>query len=162
VLAAHPGALVLRTTMHGWSALGRLSFSEVILRGLLRGERLTLFADVVFSPLVVSEHAALIPRLAGLGGVLNLGAADAVSKADFGRLVAREFGLSPAPIEDVTLASRNLTAPRPRNLALDVARLTAALRAPPPTVADGVRRMRAETARHRDASLSALVEDPGS
>ena len=33
----HPDALVLRTTMHGWTARGRLSFSEAILRGLLRG-----------------------------------------------------------------------------------------------------------------------------
>ena len=35
VLAAHPDALVVRTTMHGWTAQGRPSFSEAILRGLL-------------------------------------------------------------------------------------------------------------------------------
>src|SRR5262249_54856487 len=55
-------------------------FSESILRGLLRGDRLTLFYDVTFSPLVVSDHARLIVALLEreATGVLNLGAADAV------------------------------------------------------------------------------------
>lgn len=167
VLDAHPEALILRTTMHGWTALGRRSFSESILRGLLRGDRLTLFEDVRFSPLVVTDHARLIKHLAGHSGVLNLGAADAVTKEAFGRIVAREFGLSDASIEPVTLASVGLTAARPRNTAMDVTRLTQALGGPPPTVADGVRALRegmlaAATLKGRDAaSPLALVEDAG-
>jgi dTDP-4-dehydrorhamnose reductase len=168
VLDAHPGALVLRTTMHGWTALGRRSFSESILRGLLRGDRLTLFEDVRFSPLVVTDHARLIKRLAATqSGVLNLGAADAVTKEAFGRIVAREFGFSDASIEPVTLASVGHAAARPRNTAMDVTRLTQALGARPPTVADGVRALRegmvaAATLKGRDAaSARALVEDAG-
>jgi dTDP-4-dehydrorhamnose reductase len=169
VLAAHPEALVLRTTMHGWTALGRLSFSEAILRGLMRGDRLTLFSDVHFSPLVVSDLAVVIANLAlrGATGVLNAGAADAVSKTQFGRLVAREFSLPEDSIAAVTLASRGLAAPRPRNTALATGRLAAALGAPPPTVADGVRRLREEGAggaaarlKGRDgAALPDLLED---
>ena len=151
VLEAHPDALVLRTTMHGWTPAGRRSFSESILRGLLRGDRLTLFADVRFSPLVVTDHAALIKRLAGQRGVLNLGAADAVTKEQFGRIVAREFGLSDAPIAGVSLASIGLSAARPRNTALDVTRLARALGEPPPSVADGVRALRARDGRRGDA-----------
>jgi dTDP-4-dehydrorhamnose reductase len=168
VLEAHPGALVLRTTMHGWTPAGRRSFSESILRGLMRGDRLTLFADVRFSPLVVTDHAALIKRLAGHSGVLNLGAADAVTKEEFGRIVAREFGLSDAPIAGVSLASIGLSAERPRNTALDVTRLGRALGEPPPSVADGVRALRegmvaAGTLKARDGtSLAALLEDEGS
>jgi dTDP-4-dehydrorhamnose reductase len=168
VLAAHPGALVVRTTMHGWSALGRLSFSEAILRGLLRGEPLTLFRDVRFSPLVVAELAELLLALGArdASGVLNVGAADAVAKDEFGRIVAREFGLSDAPIESVTLASRGLAAPRPRNAALDVTRLAGTLGLAPPTVAAGVRRMREDAAAaarlkgRGDAGWRALLEDP--
>jgi dTDP-4-dehydrorhamnose reductase len=168
VLAAHPEALVLRTTMHGWTAAGRRSFSEAILRGLLRGERLSLFADVRFSPLVVTDHAALIRRLAGQSGVLNLGAADAVTKEELGRMIAGEFGLSDAPIAGVTLDSAGLRAARPRNTALDVARLTHLLGEPPPTVHDGVRALRrgmvaAGTLKGRDgSSLRALLEDEAS
>lgn len=168
VLSAHPGALVLRTTMHGWTAQGRRSFSETILRGLVRGERLTLFSDVRFSPLVVTDHAALIKRLDGQSGVLNLGAADAVTKEAFGRMVARAFDLSDASIEGITLGSLGLPAPRPRNTALDVARLARILGTAPPTVAAGVRALRdgmvaAARLKGRDASsVRALVEDAAS
>jgi dTDP-4-dehydrorhamnose reductase len=146
VLEAHPGALVVRTTMHGWSGPGRTSFSEAILGALRAGRRLTLFRDVVFSPLNVTDLAALIRRLAGSGasGVLNVAASDAVTKEAFGRLVARTFGLPEDPIEPIDVADLALRAPRPRNQALAVERLTQLLGAPPPSVADGVQRMREE------------------
>lgn len=170
VLAADPGALVLRTTMHGWTAQGRRSFSESILRGLLRGERLTLFSDVRFSPLDVADLAELIGRLAAIpdaAGVVNAGAADAVTKERFGRLVAAEFGLSGDPIEPIPLAAAGLRAARPRNTALAVDRLTALLGVPPPSVEAGLRRLHA--ALHSGAAarlkgresgtLASLVED---
>jgi dTDP-4-dehydrorhamnose reductase len=162
VLAVHPEALVARTTMHGWSAVGRLSFSESILRGLSRGDRLTLFSDVSFSALPVSDLARLLLELAEREavGVLNVGAADAVTKEAFGRMVAREFGLSDAPIEGVTLASRGLTAPRPRNTALDVSRLAALLGRRPPTVAEGLRHLRETLSRAARAELRDLVQNP--
>ena len=102
-------------------------------------------ATCVFSPLVVSrpgraDPAALAERDAS--GVLNVGASDAVTKEEFGRIVAREFGLP----EDADRAACRWPRPRaaaarPRNTALDVTRLTHALGAPP-TVADGVRALR--------------------
>lgn len=168
VLAAHPEALVLRTTMHGWSALGRPSFSEAILRGLSRGDRLTLFADVRFSALPVGDLAELLLELAArdVSGVLNLGSRDAVTKEEFGRMLAREFGLSEDAIAGVTLESRALKAPRPRNTALAVEKLEAVLGHPVPTVAEGVRHLHATMAaaallkgRER-AALSDLVEEP--
>jgi dTDP-4-dehydrorhamnose reductase len=146
VLEAHPHALVVRTTMHGWSGPGRPSFSEAILGALREGRRLTLFRDVVFSPLNVADLAALIHRLAerGASGVLNVGASDAVTKEAFGRLVAQTFELPEDSIEPIDVAALGLRAPRPRNQALAVERLTQLLGAPPPSVADGVRRMREE------------------
>lgn len=146
VLEAHPVALVVRTTMHGWSGPGRPSFSEAILGALRAGRRLTLFRDVRFSPLNVADLAELIRRLAerGASGVLNVGASDAVTKEAFGRLVARTFELPEDPIEPIDVADLGLRAPRPRNQALAVERLTQLLGAPPPSVADGVRRMREE------------------
>lgn len=146
VLEAHPRALVVRTTIHGWSGPGRPSFSEAILGALREGRRLTLFRDVVFSPLNVTDLAELIRRLAEIraSGVLNVGASDAVTKEAFGRLVARTFELPEDPIEPIAVADLGLRAPRPRNQALAVERLTQLLGAPPPSVADGVRRMREE------------------
>lgn len=147
VLDANPDALAVRTTMHGWTAQGRLSFSESLLRGLSRGDRLTLFADVSFSPLVVSDLASVLHRLAATSasGVVNAGAAAPVTKEAFGRLVAREFGLSEDTIVPIEVASLGLRAPRPRNLGLAVERVTELLGEPPPTVEDGIRRLR-ETA----------------
>jgi dTDP-4-dehydrorhamnose reductase len=100
--------------------------------------------------------------------VLNLGAVDAVTKEAFGRMVARAFDLSDASIEGITLGSLGLPAPRPRNTALDVARLARTLGTAPPTVAAGVRALRdgmvaAARLKGRDASsVRALVEDPAS
>jgi dTDP-4-dehydrorhamnose reductase len=146
VVGAHPGAVVVRTTMHGWTARGRLSFSEAILRALVAGRRLTLFADVIFSPLNVVDLAALLRAVAerDVSGVVNAGAADAVDKETFGRLVARAFQLPEDPIEPIAVADLGLRAPRPRRLPLDVRRITALLGAPPPTVEDGLRRLREE------------------
>ena len=145
MLEAHPVALVVRTTMHGWSGPGRPSFSEAILGALRAGRRLTLFRDVRFSPLNVADLAELIRRLAerGASGVLNVGASDAVTKEAFGRLVARTFELPEDPIEPIDVADLGLRAAA-EEPALAVERLTQLLGAPPPSVADGVRRMREE------------------
>lgn len=140
-----PGALVLRTTMHGWRPAPRVSFSEAILRGLVRGERLALFTDVRFCPLVAGEIAEIAERLwlAGAEGLFNVGSADGVDKHRFGLLVAEAFGLDPAPIEPIRLAERRLTAARPLDCSMDVSRLTAAVGAPP-TVEEGLARLRRE------------------
>jgi dTDP-4-dehydrorhamnose reductase len=108
---------------------------------------LTLFADVRFSPLNVTDLARLIRLLVAhptAAGVVNAGAADEVSKEAFGRIVASELALDAAPIEPIALADAGLRAPRPRNTALAVERVTDLLGAPPPTVRAGVRRLREE------------------
>jgi dTDP-4-dehydrorhamnose reductase len=144
VLESNPDALVLRTTMHGWTAQGRRSFSEALLAGLVRGNELKLFSDVTFSALNVAHSAELIRGLAATSatGVLNLGTTDAVDKETFGRMLAAEFDLDGASIVSINVADLQLAAPRPRRLALDVSRLTAVLRRAPPSVADGLRRLR--------------------
>jgi dTDP-4-dehydrorhamnose reductase len=159
VLEVLPSAIVVRTTMHGWRPAPRVSFSESILRSLLRGERPTLFRDVSFSPLVAGEIAELAQRLwrAGVEGVVNVGSADGVDKAEFGRVVARGFGLDPAAIEEIDLAERRLRAARPLDCTMDVALLTAAV-GPPPTVADGVERLRRELG---DGTAARLRGRPG-
>jgi len=152
-------ALVLRTTMHGWRPGPRTSFSEAILRALLRGERPTLFTDVRFSPLVAGEIAETAERLwrAGAQGTFNVGAADGVDKHAFGRLAAEAFGLDPSPIVAIRLAERRLAAPRPLDCSMDVARLTAAVGAPP-TVAEGLQRLWREL---EDGTAERLRGRPG-
>ncbi len=62
-----PGALVLRTTLHGWRPGPRTSFSEAILRTLAApASGRTLFADVRFSPLVAGEIVDQAMRLHAL------------------------------------------------------------------------------------------------
>lgn len=160
VLDAHPAALVVRTTMHGWTAQGRRSFSEAILRTLLDGGSPTLFTDVTFSALPVAELARLLRRLAAtqVSGPLNVGAADAVTKERFGRMTARAFGLDDGPIRSVRLADLGLPAARPRNCAIAVERMGVLLGGPPPTVADGLRSMAAAAA---DGSAGRLKGRPG-
>ena len=60
----------------------------------------------------------------GVEGIVNVGSADAVDKAEFGRVVARGFGLDPDAIEPIALAERRLAAARPLDPTMDVSRLT--------------------------------------
>jgi dTDP-4-dehydrorhamnose reductase len=149
-----PGALVLRTTLHGWRPGPRTSFSEAILRTLVAGERPQLFADVRFSPLVAGDIVEQAMRLHALQvvGTFNLGSSDAVDKAEFGRILARGFGFDPDAIQPIALAERRLTAARPLDPTMDVTRLTA-VAGPPPTVAEGVARLRREL---EDGTAAAL------
>lgn len=125
VLYRNPAAVVIRTTMVGWTAAGRREkFAEEIARALLTNRPINLWWDAVFSPLHVSQLAELLVRVANThyAGILNLGASDSVSKSDFGKSLAYHLRASASLIGEKSVDGIQLSAPRTKNTALDVSR----------------------------------------
>ena len=102
-------ALVLRTTMHGWRPGPRTSFSEAILRGLLARR----------AAAALRRRAVLAARCRGHRGAGRCDCTSSASRGsstsarptpstrrEFGRVVARGFGLDPDAIEPIALAER--------------------------------------------------------
>ena len=124
VLAVYPEALVVRTTMFGWTlpTAPRPKFAEEILAALADREPMPLWTDAFFSPLHVGMLADILLDLAELEvcGILNVGARRPISKYEFGCLIADVFGkdknfLVKTRVDDVPRPAR-----RTKNVGLDV------------------------------------------
>lgn len=140
----HPGALVVRTNMFGPSRTpGRRSLSDFVIDGLASGRALTLFEDVLFSPLHLATLARLVFRLLEVDatGVVNLGSREGASKAAFALAIARHRAL---PTASATLGRSTALpdrAPRSRDLRLDVGRAEAMLGFTMPTLAQEIAKL---------------------
>lgn len=145
VREALSGALVLRTNLYGWNAQPKQSLGEWVLGRLEAGTPFPGFADVAFAPLLANDLAEMILGLLerGVAGTLHLAASDAVSKYDFARAIAEEFGHDPGLVTPARAADAAFRAPRPRDTSLAAARAAAALGRSMPTVRQGLGRFRA-------------------
>lgn len=141
---ASAGTLVLRTTFFGPSRTpGRASLSDFVAAKLGAGESITLFRDVLFSPLHMATLAdmAVASVRAGLRGVYNLASRGGMSKMDFGLAVARQLGLSAATASVGNAADIEGRAPRPADLRMDVTRIEGALGRAMPTLAEEIAKL---------------------
>lgn len=133
----HPNALVLRANFFGPSRTPRRqSLSDFVIENLKRDKPITLFADILFSPLHMMTLAGLATELAEsrLSGPFNAGSREGMSKADFGLAVAKRLGLS---TQSATLGSSDSMpsrAPRGKDLRMDIGRIERALNRPMPTL----------------------------
>jgi dTDP-4-dehydrorhamnose reductase len=129
-VATRAGSLALRTNLFGPSRTkGRQSLSDWLKTSLEQSKNVTLFRDVLFSPLHMStlSHYVVECLHAGMTGGLNLGCRNGASKADFGIAVARQLDL---PTDHVRLGDSSELdgrAPRPKDLRMDVESLETSL-----------------------------------
>jgi dTDP-4-dehydrorhamnose reductase len=120
---------VLRTNFFGPSRLaGRKSFSDWALDSLQNAKPITVFEDVVISPLSMRTLSAMIDRVIKrrVAGIFNLGSRDAISKADLVFEIARAYGLSTRAVTRGSVRDVNLAAYRPNDMSMDCARFEAA------------------------------------
>jgi dTDP-4-dehydrorhamnose reductase len=136
VLSAASDALVARTNFYGWGPSYRRSFSDRILDDLRAGAAPTLFEDVFFTPILMDVLVRAVEDLVGKGaeGIYNIVADERLSKYEFGRRLAAQFGLDPTPIRAGRLADATALAARPREMSLSNAKAVAALGRPLGTV----------------------------
>lgn len=139
--------IVVRTNIYGWRNEGPRSLLQWIVATLEEGLTVPGFVDVTIAPLYVGDAADLLIQLlqSGETGIFHAASSDAVSKFEFARMVALEFGYAPERVIRATVEESALAAPRPRMTALDPQKLQRALRKEMPKVRDGIARA------HRDA-----------
>lgn len=159
VLDSNPQALILRTNFFGWSPGYKSGLFEWFYRRLESGEIHSGFYDVNVSLISAQHLAAWILRLMGtdLHGVYHLAGSDCMSKYDFGKMIAAEFGFSSELIQPISVEEAGLKAVRPKNLCLRSERFATALNTVLPTVQEGLQLMRNSMEAGFRERLQALV-----
>lgn len=120
VLAACPDALVVRTNFYGWGPSYRHSFSDSIVRSLRRGESVTLFEDVFYTPMLVEPLVEAVHDLVRerARGVYHVVGDERVSKLEFGIRLADLFGLDASLIQRGRLDEGVGLVKRPHDMSL--------------------------------------------
>lgn len=155
--------LVVRTNIFGWSPTPRLSFAEWVLKGLVSGERLTMFTDVHYTPIHVHHLATVLLEAVQqkLRGVFHAGGSTVLSKHAFALRLAQAFGLDPSAIVPTSIDAGGLVAERPKNMALSTTKLAVALGHALPDVDHGIARFKWEYDSGWVARLKHATPGPG-
>lgn len=115
---------VLRTNFFGPSALvGRLSFSDWLLKNFREHIPFTAFSDVIVNPLSMATLSLMINKViqTPIAGVFNLGSQNPLSKAEVALQVANTFGLETTHMLMGSVDALALPARRPKNMSMDCA-----------------------------------------
>lgn len=138
VLAAHSSAVIARTNFFGWSPSGHRSILEFFVRELSAGNRVPGYVNYTVTSLFVEDVVESIEKIvdSNESGVFHVVASDALAKADFGRLVATEFGYHSELIDEVRVEGPD------RDLSLRSDRMADLRGTPMPSQAQGVARAR--------------------
>jgi len=140
---AHPRPYIVRTNFYGWGHPGRQSFSDWILGCLRRGERLRMFHDVYFTPILINDLVSVLLDLLARAqpATYNVAGGQRLSKYEFGVALASRFGLDPGLLESVSVDTFAFKARRPHDMSLATARVERAVGYPMPNAAAGIERL---------------------
>jgi dTDP-4-dehydrorhamnose reductase len=124
VLAAHPDALVIRTSVAYGIDRQEKNFVYQTLRRGRAGERMRVPSDQRSCPTYVEDLAVASIALVAKRqhGVLHVAGPEIMDRARFARTICDVFGLDPGLIEPVATASLAQTTPRPLAAGLSVER----------------------------------------
>ena len=136
--------LVLRTNIIGWTKENSVSFSEWMLKGLTDNAPLNLFYDVNFSPLNVYDLSLIIEKIINkpIFGLYHCASSDSISKYDFGKKMAKIFQLSDSNINRTSVDDMDFKASRPKNMALNIKKISAVLEHDFPSAIDAIKLMK--------------------
>ncbi|NQV76552.1 MAG: SDR family oxidoreductase, partial [Bacteroidetes bacterium] len=120
VLQHNPDALVIRTNFYGWGTSYRKSFSDHIIQSLRKHQKLFLFNDVYYTPILAENLIQTVHDLLDkkAKGTFHVVSDDRISKYDFGVLIAEKFGLDKSLIQKSTLKSNMNLVQRPGDMSL--------------------------------------------
>lgn len=152
VLAAHEGALVVRTNFFGQGPPWRASLSDWIVGELRAGRTVRAFADVYFTPVHVRLLIGAMTDLLDLGaaGVLHVAGRDRISKFEFASHVAGRLGFASSRVVRASIAEAHLAASRPSDMSLSTERAAALLGAALPELDASLAVLAAEICHQRD------------
>lgn len=120
VLSASPQHLVLRTNIYGFNVLNKYSFGEWILYSLLENKTLTMFIDVIFSPILVNELAQIIEKCltCQLAGLYHACGSGNISKYEFACELKKQFRIGQGYILPISIDEFPLHAKRSKNMGM--------------------------------------------
>ena len=144
--------LVLRVNIVGWSQAARTSFAEWVLKGLIDKNPLNLFHDVYFSPLHVDDLSLIIEKVIDrpIFGLYHCVSNDSISKYSFGKKMAEIFCLSDSNINKISVEEMKFKANRPKNMALNVEKISFALGGELPSVVGAIKLMKNQYDKNND------------
>ena len=122
ILDRCPLSIVARLPlMFGYPGPVAFSFLQPMIENMQNGKKLTLFTDEFRTP--TSGHSAAIGLLQVIDytyhDIIHLGGVERVSRYEFGRMVAEEFGLPTGNIVACKRSDFSMSAPRPPDVSLD-------------------------------------------
>jgi dTDP-4-dehydrorhamnose reductase len=145
VLREDPQAIVARVNFYGWSLRGTRSLAEFFFSNLSAGTAVKGFSDVFFCSLHVIDLCEILIKMfkKGVQGIYHTVSRECVSKYEFGRRLARQFGFDEKLVLAVSVEEGGLLAARSPNLCLNVSKLQKALGETLPDQAGGLQRFHA-------------------
>ncbi len=152
VLAAHPGAVVLRTAIVGKSTGGQPGLLDWLLAAFREGRAVDGYRDLWFSPITTTDFAECILRLIErpvAGGIHHAGGHGRIDKAGFAQLVAEWVGADPGLVRPCDAPASRVA--RPRDVSLSSSRLESLLGGALPTPRESLLRHLAQRADLRAA-----------
>lgn len=125
VLAANPNAVVARVNFFGWSVSGTRSLSEFFYNNLNDGKSVSGFTDVFYTPLYVGDLAEILWKLGSsdVRGLYHVFGSKAISKYQFGMMIADRFVLDASLIQPTSWRDAGLQAVRSPNLIMNSQKL---------------------------------------
>jgi len=117
VRKAHPGALIIRTTVVYGSDPARKNFLYSLRRACMEDKPFRAPVDQISTPTYNRDLAEAAIRLvrAGQSGVFNVSGPDQLTRYEFAKIAIRAMGLSDSNLEPVETAELHQPAPRPLN-----------------------------------------------
>ena len=145
IIAGTVSSTILRTNFVGRSLCGgRTSLTDWLHGALIDQTAITVFEDVMFSPLAISTLCDCIEHciVERPPGVFNLGSREGMSKADFAFAFAAARGLETTNLKRVNSKSiTTLVARRPTNMCMNSGRFEACMDIKLPLLVDEVYRI---------------------
>ena len=154
-----PDSLIVRTNFYGWGTSIRPSFTDWIISNVKTGNKLNMFSDVFFTPILIDQLIDYILDLIvkNVSGVYNIVGRERLSKYEFALQLADVFGYSTDVINPVSVDEFNFHAPRPRDMSLDGSKLEALLGTKMPSAAQGLNLLRILGARGKADQLESAL-----
>ena len=115
VRAAHPDALILRTTVVYGQDAGEKNFLYSLMRNLRAGKEMRVPEDQISTPTYNMDLAKATEMLLAKEetGVFHVCGPELLSRLEFAQAIARELGLDEALVRGVATADLKQKAPRP-------------------------------------------------
>lgn len=142
----HDDVIIVRTNFYGWGPAYKPSFSDTIIRTLREGGELSLFEDVFYTPILISDLVNATHELLDKGhrGIFHVVGDERLSKLSFGQHVADVFGLDAAGIRAGYLKNMTNLANRPYDMSMSNEKVRSALGRSIGTVTEQLERLRQE------------------